>query len=337
MSRRSRPPDYDSPWKEALERFFPQFLEFFFPDAHARIDWSRGFLFLDKELQKIVRDAELGRRFADKLVRVTTAGGEEEVVHAHVEVQGSRKEDFDRRMFVYHYRIYDRYAGPTASFAVLADEDPTWRPGRFETGSMGTDVRFRYQVAKILDYPLEALEESPSPFALIALAHRRTQAAGPLPEARLAAKVELVRQLYARRYNREDVLELFRFIDWILELPREIEARFSDELDRIERRANMRYVTSIERRGIEEGIQKGIQKGIRRGIEQGIEKGIEKGIEQGRREMLARMIEKRFGKRVARRAARKLERIQEIEELDGLAERLLDATDAASFLARLEA
>jgi len=54
--------DYDSPWKEALERFFEPFMAFFFPAAHAGIDWSRGYTFKDKELQRVVRDADLGRR-----------------------------------------------------------------------------------------------------------------------------------------------------------------------------------------------------------------------------------------------------------------------------------
>ncbi len=67
--------DYDSPWKEALERYFPQFLEFFFPQIHEEIDWSRGWTFLDKELQQVVRDAELGRRLVDKLVKVWKLDG----------------------------------------------------------------------------------------------------------------------------------------------------------------------------------------------------------------------------------------------------------------------
>jgi len=44
--------DYDSPWKEALERFLPDFLALLFPEAHAGIDWSQGYEFLDKELQQ---------------------------------------------------------------------------------------------------------------------------------------------------------------------------------------------------------------------------------------------------------------------------------------------
>jgi hypothetical protein len=60
----------DSPWKEALEAYFPQFMACFFPEAHSQIDWERDWTFLDKELEQIVRDAELGRPFVDKLVQV---------------------------------------------------------------------------------------------------------------------------------------------------------------------------------------------------------------------------------------------------------------------------
>src|SRR5712691_12375256 len=62
-------PDYDSPWKEMLDGYFPAFMAFFFPEAHADIDWSRGYESLDTELQQIVRDAALGTRLADKLMQ----------------------------------------------------------------------------------------------------------------------------------------------------------------------------------------------------------------------------------------------------------------------------
>ncbi|WP_287042364.1 hypothetical protein [Desulfonatronospira sp. MSAO_Bac3] len=58
--------EYDSPWKVALERYFPEFMEFYFPGIFADIDWSSGYDFLDKELQQVTKDAELGRRYVDK-------------------------------------------------------------------------------------------------------------------------------------------------------------------------------------------------------------------------------------------------------------------------------
>jgi hypothetical protein len=30
---KATPDDYDSPWKDAVERYFPEFIAFYFPDA----------------------------------------------------------------------------------------------------------------------------------------------------------------------------------------------------------------------------------------------------------------------------------------------------------------
>lgn len=71
------PDDYDSPWKNALERYFEEFTAFFFPDAYAGIDWGRGYEFLDKELRQVTKNAELGSRQVDKLIKVWRKGGVE--------------------------------------------------------------------------------------------------------------------------------------------------------------------------------------------------------------------------------------------------------------------
>jgi hypothetical protein len=47
--------DYDTPWKEVVTRYFPEFMAFYFPDAHALIDWSRPYAFLDQELAALSR------------------------------------------------------------------------------------------------------------------------------------------------------------------------------------------------------------------------------------------------------------------------------------------
>ena len=90
--------EYDSPWKEALEVYFPAFLAFFFPQVYALIDWRRGFESLDKELQQIVREAEIGPRYADKLFKVWLEDGQEAWILIHVEVQSQQDPEFAKRM-----------------------------------------------------------------------------------------------------------------------------------------------------------------------------------------------------------------------------------------------
>ena len=104
-----RSTDHDSPWKIALEGYFQEFLELLFPLIPPEIDCSKGYTSLDKELQQVTPDAQSGRRYADKLVKVYTLDGDETWVLIHVEVQGEPEDAFDQRMYTYQYRLRDRY------------------------------------------------------------------------------------------------------------------------------------------------------------------------------------------------------------------------------------
>lgn len=244
--------DFDSPWKEALARYLPNALALFFPAVHAEIDWARGYTLLDKELQQVTRDADLGRRLADTLVQVWRRDGTEAWVLIHIEVQGQPERDFARRMYVYQYRIYDRYEHPIMSIAVLADEQPEWRPDHFTQELWGCTIEMRYPVVKLLDWRGRAAElaASANPFAVVVQAHLAAQATRDAVEARSQVKIGLIRGLYARGYERAQVLELLRLIDWLVALPAEQE--------RIEEEQRLTYVTSWERLSRAEGLLDGL-------------------------------------------------------------------------------
>lgn len=142
---RQRPDDFDTPWKEALTRYLPEFMAFYFPDAHAAIDWRQPYRFLDRELAQVVRDAELGKRIADRLVEVATLSGRWQWVSVHIEVQGQDEADFAERLFVYNYRLYDRHRRPVATLAVLADTGPAGARRDLAThcSAVGTSWSFR--------------------------------------------------------------------------------------------------------------------------------------------------------------------------------------------------
>jgi hypothetical protein len=253
--------EYDSPWKEALDRYFERFLAFFFPEAHADIDWSRGYETLDKELQRIVRQAEVGDRVTDKLVKVWLKSGEERWLLIHVEVQTSREGDFAKRMHVYNYRIFDRYDQEVISLAILADDDPNWRPTRYGYGRWGFHTSTTFPAPKVLDYAprWQALEADPNPFATIVLAHLKALETRGAPDDRRVWKVRLIKGLYERGLEPEDVRQLFRFIDWIMDLPPALESLAREEIHRYEEERRMPYMTSFERLARAESLLKGIE------------------------------------------------------------------------------
>lgn len=300
--------DFDSPWKDVLDLFFESCVEFFFPPAHAQIDWSRGFEFLDKELQKITADAALGRRVVDKLVKVWLKSGEELWVLLHIEVQGQRETGFEERVYVYHFRLFDRFHAPVATFVILTDEEENWRPTGYATELLGTEVSFKFSAVKLLDYSQQwaELEKSANPFAVVVQGHLTAQRTRGDARARLQQKLALSKRLYERGFSKQQIIGLYRFLDWVLALPEDLAAEFDDKLSEFEEERKMRYVTSIERRGIEKGRQEGLQKGLKAGVI---------GV-------ILRLLQRRFGP--LDEATQAHIRALPLEQLEELSEELLD-------------
>lgn len=303
--------EFDTPWKDILQRYFEEFILFFFPEAHREIDWTHTPEFLDKELQQVVRDAELGRRLADKLVKIYLIGGEEAWVLIHIEVQSQEESDFAERMFTYHYRIYDRYKRSVASLAVLGDERSNWRPNRFGYQLFGCEIRFLFPVVKLLDYQQQwsTLETSRNPFATVVMAHLKAIETRDNRTQRKEWKLALTRRLYEQGYEREDVINLFQFIDWIMSLPQELDREFWQEVIQLEEERRMPYITSVERIGIEKGIQQGIEQGIQQERQQS---------RQQMRQILLEGIELGLGLKFGELGLSLLPEISQIEDVEQL-------------------
>jgi len=265
MANKTPLTEYDSPWKQILQLYFQDFMLFFFPQAHSEIDWSRGFEFLDQELQQVVRDAELGKRLIDKLVKIYRIGGEESWLLIHVEVQSQESSDFPKRMFVYNYRIFDRYNRSVASCAVLGDENINWRPNQFGYELFGCTVNFQFPVIKLLDYQqrLLELEESHNPFATVVMAHLAAMQTRGDRLQRKQQKLALARRLYEQGFEREAILNLLGFIDWMLTLPLDLEREFKREVEQLEAQQSMQYMTSFERIARMESLLEGIAVGLK--------------------------------------------------------------------------
>jgi predicted transposase YdaD len=260
--------DYDTPWKEVVTHHFPEFMAFYFPQAHAAIDWSRPHDFLDQEFAPLTRDAELGRRVLDKLVRVHLHTGGEQWVLVHLEVQGRHDSDFAERIFVYNYRVYDRYRRPVASLALLTDASNSWRPDTYSYCLLGCQVRIDFPVVKLQDYvgSVDRLLTMDNPFALVTVAHLLTQQTKRDARRRCIAKWRLTKLLYERDWDRQRIINLYRVIDWIMALPPELDARLRHGILYRERRTTMTYMSSIERIGMEIGRKEGRQEGRREAL-----------------------------------------------------------------------
>jgi len=256
--------DYDSPWKEIIERFFERFMAFYFRRAHKLIAWDEGFEFPDKELQKITREAEQGRRTVDKLVRVRLKKGGEMWVLIHIEVQGQRDRGFAKRVFVCNCRIFDRYDLPVASLVILSDPHTGWRPEEFGYSAFGSEMKLRFPVVKLLDFGKDEgrLRRSDNPFAIVTLAHLKALQTRRSPNERMKAKLGLIRLLRERKEMRRDVIDLLRFIDWELPLPQNMELELRETIEKEDKEMGKKYVTSWERIAMKQGVLKTLRANI---------------------------------------------------------------------------
>jgi hypothetical protein len=190
------------------------------------------------------------------------------------------------------------------TLVVLTDNDPAFYPDAFEVTTAGRYLRVEFQIAKLVYFEerLGELEHSSNPFAFVTAAqlevnalrrvqHRDRQSSsrpatqndsGPVcaatgvntAEMRYELKRRLILKMYRRGFTKDAVRSLLLFLDWILQLPKELEWRLVDDIAKETGGETMPYITSWERMGMEKGKVEG--------------RIVEK------REVLLRLVEKRF-------------------------------------------
>jgi hypothetical protein len=263
--------------------------------------------------QKISKDAEVGKRYADQLVKVWRKDGEPLWLLINLEVQSQSEPGFAERIFIYSLRIFDLFRQIPVSLAILCDESETWRPDSYGATYPDSRMLFEFGTAKLLDWRDHnaELESSDNPFATVVMTHLKFIETKRNVENRKAWKFRLTRALYDKGYERQQILDLYRFIDWIMILPEPIEREFWQELQTFEEERKVTYVTNAERFGFERGIQTGRQEGR----------------QEGELALILRQLTRRFD-RLPESLQSQIEALS-LSQLESLGDALLDFTSLA--------
>ena len=141
----------------------------------------------------------------------------------------------------------------------LRIDNTRWRPNEYGFDYPDTSLSFRFGMVKLLDYLNQwaALEASNNPFAVVVMTHLKAQETKKDKQSRKEWKLRLIRRLYEKGYNWEDIVNLFRFIDWMMVLPKGLDRSFWTELKTYEEMRKVPYITSVERIGFERGLEEG--------------------------------------------------------------------------------
>ncbi|MCX6359551.1 MAG: DUF4351 domain-containing protein [Armatimonadetes bacterium] len=305
---------HDQLWKQLLEAFFREFMELFLPDVARDIDFDSV-----KPLgAEVFTDLPKGRlRRPDFLVEVRTREGRAEIVLIHVEVQARRRKNVPARMFDYYCLLRLRRDLPVLPVVVYL------QPGtggitheRFTAGLWGREtLRFEYDALGLPD--LSAEEYLANPSALAPALSALMRAPGMDRVVRTFRALERVAKTdvdEARRHL------LAYVVDHYMKLTEEEAEELQSLTDTSEATEVKQMILSFHTRVHEQALQQGLSQGLSQGLTQGLSTG----MTHGEQAVLLRLMRRRFGALDPKVVAR-VEAIQDTDQLEALADRILDA------------
>ena len=276
------PVEHDELWKEAIEEFIVHFIRYFFPDADAQFDLTAEIVFMESELNALLRDASGSNRRADKLVRVTTKDGSYRWLYIHIEVQGYADPDFDLRMYTMHYRLFEKYGPNVTSLALITDGSSNYRPGHYEHECFGTQLIFKYPTLKLKDVDPAVFENSKNPIAIILYtAWMYLQSEHADNDQILTNKLTLLRQIKRLGLTEKEEVLVVNFIRYYIKFKKFDRSRFKLKFEEgvkveLQTPRNMGMTDMLRRTAIEFGEARGEARGRAEGEARGEARGIEK-------------------------------------------------------------
>ncbi|HOL47094.1 MAG TPA: cytosolic protein, partial [bacterium] len=256
--------DYDLGWKEIIQKYFEDGMKLLYPELDKIIDYKKGYKFLDKEISEIIGSNKKNKKVVDSLVEVHLKNGEEKWLLLHIEFQQAKEKEFEIRIYIYNYRIFNKYKKETISFVILGDKDKNWRPNEYKIEYPEFLLHFKYKLVKLIDFETkkDELLKSKNPFALIILSHLKRLEAGNDVVKQFRIKKELVKNLYNLGFNKNDIRNIIEFIDCLFQLPKELEEEYIEEIRKYEEVKRMPLMLTAEKLGIEKGIGLGREQGM---------------------------------------------------------------------------
>ena len=259
--------DHDQLFKELLSTFFFEFLELFYPQVAEKVE-RESISFLPQEF---FTDLTSGQRQVVDLLAEVKLSGQEAGILIHIEAQSSSVANFDRRMFFYFARLYQKYLRKVYPIVLFSFD----RPLREEPHSHVVEI----EGFRILDFNFAAVQlnrlswrdylMSQNPVAAALMAKMKIA-----PEDRPKVKVECLRLLASLNLNPAKTQLISGFVDSYL------------KLSEAENRQFQRAISTMDSPE---------QEGIMQIVTSWMEEGIAQGREQGARDLLMFQLSTRFG------------------------------------------
>lgn len=241
--------DHDQLFKELLSTFFLEFLELFYPRLAEKIERDTV-KFLPQEY---FVDLTIGEKQIIDLLAEVKLAGQDAGILIHIEAQSTTQADFDRRMFFYFARLYQKYLRKVYPIVLFSFDRPLRQAPHTH--------RVEIDDFKILEFNFASIQlnrlnwrdylTQKNPVAAALMAKMKIE-----PEERPKVKAECLRLLATLKLNPAKTQLISGFVDTYLKLNAQDEAQFTATISRMEiseREDVMQIVTSWMEQGIEQG------------------------------------------------------------------------------------
>jgi hypothetical protein len=292
---------HDQLFKTVIGKLLREFLELFYPDVAARLNFETLRL-LDKELFADVPEGP--KREADIVAEFQTRAGEPEVVLIHIEIQARTELEIPRRMFHYYALLSLRYSKPAFPIVVYLRGGEGIGEEEYRASLFGREhLRFRFGALGLERLPAsEYAGKGPLGSALGALMDR-SSVGDPV-----RFKASMLREILEGELD----VELKRLLVNVVETYFKLDTEQKEELRRLLATEEYKKMQETEMTYFDELEERARQKGR------------EEGREEGKRETLLRQMTSKFGP-LSDAVVLRVKALESGKELDLYLERLLTA------------
>jgi hypothetical protein len=236
---------YDRLWKGITTDHFKDFLAMFLPKLYRKVDFSRPFVFLEKELRAVVVGKTL--TIADKLVKVALKDGTEKWVFVHIEFENSHSPAIKERMFAYYYRIREKYSKDIVALVVYTGAEVPSKANVYEKKDFETSVVYTFGIYEIIKQNEADLMKNLNPFAIVILANLYVLRTQDNDAERLTLKQKIYDLAKQRKYPKEQATNLILFITELMKLPTKLEKTFTTYISKSQKSNDMMPITQASR------------------------------------------------------------------------------------------
>ncbi|HAM82067.1 hypothetical protein [Ornithinibacillus bavariensis] len=231
-------PDYDRLWKKLISELFEEFILFFAPFLHEKINFSKEVTFLQQDFFQEILDYRSNRSYAVLVIKVPLVNGNEKWLLIHIEINGKADRAFRKQMFRYFYRIYDKYDREIYAIAILTNSKGNRRQNYFDYHYYGTSIIYHYHVYNYLEQDIHELQKSSNPFSAAVLAGIYANETKNNDLKRYILKRKLMVQVLRHFSQQKDkskqyLSSLFYFIDYLLPTREELQSILTEELSNL--------------------------------------------------------------------------------------------------------